>query len=73
MVYQITISGPDGMEPSGKPNMKRGNGLPRVGFGRSALSPGRGWSKSVSHEDACTNARKSGKSVTLGKVRNREK
>lgn len=36
MVYQITISGLDGTEPSGKPSMKRENSLPVIGFGLSA-------------------------------------
>lgn len=35
MVYQITISGLDGTEPSGKPSMKRENSLPGIGFWRS--------------------------------------
>ncbi len=67
MVYQITFSGLDGTEPSGKPSMKRENSLPVIGFWRSAPIAGKGWSKSVSHEDVCTNAMKPGKSVTLGK------
>ena len=66
MVYEINISGLDGMEPSGKSSMKRENSLPDIGFGRSAPSPGKGWSKSVSHKDVCTNAMKPEKSVTLG-------
>ena len=72
MVYQINVHGPDGMEPSGKPSMKRENSLPGIEFGRSALSPGKGWSKSVNHEDVCTNVMKSRKSVTLGRGRKRE-
>ena len=32
MVYQITISGLVGTEPSGKPSMKRENCLPSIGF-----------------------------------------
>ena len=66
MVYQITISGLDGTEPSRKPRMKRENSLPGIGSGRRAPSPGKGWSKSVSHEDVCTNAMKRGESVTQG-------
>ncbi len=73
MVYQITISGLDGTEPSRKPSMKWENSLPGIGSGRSAPSPGKGWSKSVSHKDVCTNAMKPGKSVTLGRVRTRER
>ena len=73
MVYEINISGLDGMEPSGKSSMKRENNLPDIVFGRSVPSPGKGWSKSVSHKDVCTNAMKPGKSVTLGRVRTRER
>ena len=72
MVYQITISGLHGTEPSGKPSMKREHSLPVIGFGRSARSPGKDWSKSVSHKDVCTNAMKPEKSVTRGKIRTRE-
>lgn len=67
MVYQITFSGLDGTEPSGKPSMKRENSLPVIGFGPRSPRPGKGWSKSVSHQDVCTNALRPGKSVTLGK------
>lgn len=67
MVYQITFSGLDGTEPSGKPSMKRENSLPGIGFWRSDPSPGKGCSKSVSHEDVCTNAMKPEKSVMPGK------
>ena len=35
MVYRITISGPDGTEPSGKLRMKRENGLPGVRSGEA--------------------------------------
>ena len=45
MVCQITISGLDGTEPSGKPSMKQENSLSGRDFGRNALSPGKGWSK----------------------------
>ena len=72
MVYQITISGLDGTEPSGKPSMKRENRLPDIGFWRSTPSHGKGWSKSESPKDVCTNAMKPGRAVTLGRVRKRE-
>ena len=40
MVYQITISGLDGTEPSRKPRMKRENGRPNVGFWHSTPNLG---------------------------------
>ncbi len=73
MVYQITISGLEGTEPSGKPSMKRENSLPGIGFGPRSPRPGKGWSKSVRHKDVYTNGMKPEKSITLGKVRMRER